>query len=223
MRHFTQAIPLVVGLLFVAAGDAGAVWPKKGDDTVDAKPAAQERAERERAAKDKAMKDWQAAMADSRWELEVKLSSGGPAVVQSDVLTFDRGRMNSETLAKAGFSKAEYSLYPPTEQSVAWESMQQKNADGVTESAIWRGEVTGDQMQGVIVKKRVKGDQETVENFSFTGRRIAAAPKPAEPAPAPTDASQAGPAVDAPTPPAAASDQEAQAEVPAPPKSSKTR
>jgi hypothetical protein len=190
----------------MAGWTADAAWPGKSDKDKEeqrgeSSPAQINRAEQGRAAKDKAMRESQAAMADSRWEIEVKLSSSGQAVVQPDVITFERGMMNSETLEKSGFSRGEYSLYPPQAQSIAWEAMQRKEADGVSESAIWRGEVTGETMQGTIIKKRSKGDQETAENFTFSGKRVAAAPKPVEPAtaaPAPAAVEPAGSAPVAP-------------------------
>jgi hypothetical protein len=155
-------------------------------------------ADRERAAREKMMRDWQAKLSDSRWELEVVVSKGGPAtVVQPDVLTFERGTINSDTLAKAGYKRAPYSLYPPTEQSVGWEAMQRKEEQGVTETVIWRGEVIGQAMQGTLIKKRTKGEEETVETLSFTGRRMVAAPEPVLP-PAQAEPTSPAPASEAP-------------------------
>ena len=131
--------------------------------------------------REKMMQDWQTKLSGTKWELEVVVSGRGqPKVVQSDVLTFERGALVSDTLAKAGFDRAEYSLYPPTEQSIEWEAMQHKEEKGTQETAIWRGEFTGDAIQGNLTKRRKKGDKETVEHFSFTGHRVVA-PAPAPP------------------------------------------
>ena len=229
MRRFLLTIPLV-GLVFMASGSAGA-WPgkseKKVEKKIEAAPAVAPtkaaapvkadvpvkaaapagavdplRAERERV-----MRDWQASLGSSRWDLEVTLSSGRPPVVQSDVLTFQHGTMSSDTLTKAGYGRAPYSLYPPEEKSIAWEAMQRKEKDGAMETAIWRGEVTGETMQGTLFKRITKGDKETVETFSFTGRRVADAPEPAAqevvvPAAESAPTAPPAPAVQAPAAPA---------------------
>ena len=185
MGRFTLVITLGVGAWLIASGTAAA-WPGKSDKDAEEAPAAPGAAAKESAASrqrdelNKTMRDWQAKLSDSRWELEVVVSGAGrPAVVQSDVLTFNNGSVGSDVLAKAGFERASFSLYPPTEQSIGWEAMQRKKGEkGVEETAIWRGEVTGDAMQGTLMKRRTVGEEDRVEQFSFTGRLMAPAPKP---------------------------------------------
>jgi hypothetical protein len=202
MSRITFVVAAGIGVGLLASGTAAA-WPGKSDKDTETDPAAaqqraaeQERAQREQIAK--TMREWQAKLSDSRWELEVVVSKGGPAqVVEADVLTFKSGSVNSDVLAKAGHKPASFSLYPPTEESVAWEAMQSKEEQGVTETVIWRGEVTGETMQGTLVKKRAKGDKETVDTLSFSGRRMADAPAPT-PAAAQPESPSAAPAPDAP-------------------------
>lgn len=202
MGRFILTLASAVGVWLIACSAAGA-WPGKSDKNAEATPAAPSAAQEsanslERAEREKAMRDWQAKLSGSRWELEVVVSKGGPAtVVQPDVLTFERGTISSDTLAKAGYEHAPYSLYPPTKESIAWEAMQHKEEKGIQEAVIWRGEVTGETMQGTLIKKRTKGEEETVETLSFTGRRMAAAPEPTPPA-AQTAPSSAAPAQTAP-------------------------
>ena len=205
MGRFTFATVLVVGVWLMASGTAGA-WPGTSDKDTEpalAAPDAAAResvANRERAERDKTMRDWQAKLSDSRWELEVVVSGAGrPAVVQSDVLTFKNGSVGSDVLAKADYERASFSLYPPTEQSIGWEAMQRKKEEkGAQETAIWRGEVTGETMQGTLVKQSKRGDEEaTTQVFSFTGRRMATAPEPT-PAAAQSEAPAAAPAHEVP-------------------------
>ena len=205
MGRFTLVIALGVGAWLIASGTAGA-WPGKSDKDTEAAPAAPDAAAREsaanpeRAERNKAMRDWQAKLSDSRWELEVVVSGAGrPAVVQSDILTFKNGSVGSDVLAKADYERASFSLYPPTEQSIGWEAMQRKKGEkGVQETAIWRGEVTGEAMQGTLVKQSKRGDEEaTTQVFSFTGRRMATAPEPA-PAAAQSEPPDAVPAPEVP-------------------------
>ena len=197
MGRIGLSFVLALGVSLSVCGMASA-WPGKDDKEKkqDAAPGASAAADR--AARDKAMREWQSKLGNSRWELEVVVSSGGPAtVVQSDVLKFQHGSMQSETLAKAGYEPTSFALYPPTATSVEWEAMQRKTKDGAEETAIWRGEVTGERIRGTLTQRIVRGDKEDTKLFSFTGKPMAPEPEPV-PAPvvesAPPVAPQAAPA-----------------------------
>jgi hypothetical protein len=85
---------------------------------------------------------------------------------------------------KAGYPDSNnYSLYAPTEQSVAWEAMQLKG-DGkdAQDMAIWRGEANKDTIQGTLTKQRTDKQGSHVEHFAFTGRLIAPVSAPTPPA-----------------------------------------
>jgi hypothetical protein len=187
MIRYARVAAVGLGMCLIAAGGAEGAWgdkpkqkPQAAPPVVDPAAAAAERGKEQA----RIMREWQQKLEGSRWELEVLVSKPGqPAVVESDVLTFKGGSIGSEVLAKAGYDRASYSLYPPTGDTIGWEAMQRMSKDGAEETAIWRAEVSGGAMQGMLMRKRVKGDQETVDNFSFTGKK-AAAPAP-EPPPAP--------------------------------------
>ena len=186
MIRFTFLMTLGLGVWLVACS-TGSAKERQGGVQVPASPAvdpAVAAAERARAAQAKAMREWQAKLSDSRWDLEVVVSgTGRPAVVESDVLTFEHGTVSSDVLHKAGYERAGFSLYPPTERSIAWEAMQRKTEKGVEETAIWRAEVTGETMQGTLTKQRTDGADNRVQQFSFTGRLMTAPATPIEEAP----------------------------------------
>ena len=181
MARIMRAIVVGVGVSLIACS-AGNAEPKKNPGAAQADAASA--AQLELAAREKARREWQTKLSGSRWDLEVTVSAPGrPQVVESDVLTFERGTVGSDTLDKAGYARAGYSLYPPTEESVGWEAMQSKQNKDVQEAAIWRGEVTGETMQGMLIKKRTDRQGNHTEQFSFTGKRMAPAPaESAEPA-----------------------------------------
>jgi hypothetical protein len=138
-------------------------------------------ANREAVEKAKAMQEWQAKLMGSKWELEVVVSpTGQPQVVESDVLTFDQASVGSEVLAKAGFERGSFSLYPPEGQSISWEAMQRKAGKDGEETAIWRAEVTGEAMRGSLLKRRPgkDGADGKMDQFTFTGKKMASAPEP---------------------------------------------
>ena len=185
MNRVVIAIVMSAGVC-LAAGSAGAeeqAWWAKGAKGGEAKPAAPAAAATNTAAIElaRAMQEWQAKLAGSRWELEVVVSGPGqPRVVEADVLSFDQGSVGSEVLSKAGFEPASFSLYPPEGQSISWEAMQRKTGKDGEESAIWRGEVTGEKMQGTMLRRHPgKGGAEgRMDQFAFTGRKMAPAPVP---------------------------------------------
>jgi hypothetical protein len=128
-------------------------------------------------------------------------------------LSFDRTTMGSDVLAKAGYGRGMYALYPPSEQSIGWEAMQR--TDKGDEQAIWRGELTGAKIEGTLMKyvKKGQGDP-AMQQFSFTGTRMADAPP--EPAPEAAEA-PATPEPSAPQATAPVSDQVAPLDQPSEP------
>ena len=141
--------------------------------------------------REKVLRDWRAKLAGSRWELQLTPSGAGGAA-KTDVLSLTQRTIGSENLSKAGYPDADnYSLYSPTEQSVSWETMQTMEEKGANYMAIWRGEVTGDTMQGTLFTRKQRGDKETTEQFAFTGHKLV--PTPPTPAPTPEAAPVAAP------------------------------
>jgi hypothetical protein len=140
-------------------------------------------ASRELSEREKALQDWRAKLAGTRWELKMTSTGGSGGQPETDVLEFGQTTLGSDNLLKTGFPHSDnYALYSPTDQSVAWEAMQVKEEKGTHDMAIWRGEVTGETMQGTLVKQRKRGDKETTEQLSFTGRQLEAVPEPTQPA-----------------------------------------
>lgn len=187
MGRFILTLASAVGVWLIACSAAGA-WPGKSDKNAEAAPAAPSAAQEsanslERAEREKAIQTWQAKLAGTQWELQLTPMGGQPGKPETDVLTFSRGTVGSEKLLKTGYPYSNnYALYSPTDQSIAWETMQLKEGSNEQDMVIWRGEVIGETMQGTLTKRRTDGKENRVEQFSFTGRKIAPAPEPTPPA-----------------------------------------
>lgn len=186
MNRSAGIIALVVGVsVVVQAGPSSAAeqpWWSRGGKGDAAQPAAAPAAPpvSDGVKKAQAMQEWKLKLMNSRWDLEVVVSPpGGPRVVESDTLTFDDRSLSSSVLDKAGFDRAEFSLYPPEGESISFEAMQRKAGKNGEDTAIWRAEVTGETLRGTLIRRSAEGK---VDNFSFTGKRLAAAPEaPADP------------------------------------------
>ena len=143
--------------------------------------------------REKVLRDWRAKLAGTRWELQLTPSGAG-GEAKTDVLSLTQRTIESENLSEAGYPNADnYSLYSPTEQSISWETMQSMEDKKGQHTAIWRGEVTGETMQGTLFTRTQRGEKETTEQFSFTGHKLVQTPPAPAPAPeaAPTTAPQA--------------------------------
>jgi hypothetical protein len=142
--------------------------------------------------REEAIVKWRERLGGSRWDLTLRSGGERPGQAMTeerDVLTFDRRKVGSDILGKAGHEPAEYSLYGPSEKIVSWEAMERKDEKGAQETLVWRGEINGETMQGTLMKRIAKGAKETVQNFSFTGRLVkpeTAAPAEATPDPVTT-------------------------------------
>jgi hypothetical protein len=187
MGRFTLTIVLGVGVWLLACS-AGSAEERKKAKSGEAKPDAAaadqaSAAERELAEREKAIQTWRAKLAGTQWELQLTPMGGQPGKPETDVLTFSRGAVGSEKLLKTGYPYSNnYALYSPTDQSIAWETMQLKEGSNEQDMVIWRGEVIGETMQGTLTKRRTDGKENRVEQFSFTGRKIAPAPESTPPA-----------------------------------------
>lgn len=84
------------------------------------------------------------------WQVRLIPASGSGSEIQ-DNLRFEEGRVLSGLLASQGFPQSNYSLTVQEDGKVVWETMQ-TNPSG--EVASWRGEWTGEQMQGVFSRQR---------------------------------------------------------------------
>lgn len=191
MNRFALAVVLGFGV-WLTAGSAGSAEEPKGASPAAAAVQKGAALSREVIEREKAIQTWRDTLNGSKWNVEITVSSRSPvAVVEPDVLTFDRRTMNSETLAKAGYPPASYSLYPPTESSVEWEAMHSHTDKGVEETSIWRGQFNGKTVQGTLSRSRKKGDKETTDTLSFKGQLVESAPA-AEPVPAAAAPTQGG-------------------------------
>lgn len=133
-------------------------------------------AEQERAKREKALQEWRAKLTGSKWELQLTPTGVPSGAPETDALAFTQRTVGSDAMRAAGFTDSDnYALHSATEQSVAWEAMQVKEEKGAKYMAIWRAEVTDQTMQGMLFTRETRGEKETTEQFSFTGRRLAAA------------------------------------------------
>jgi hypothetical protein len=120
---------------------------------------------------EKAVADWRRKLAGTRWEVTLTPSGaaeGGAA--QSDVFVFERRVAGFQGLEKEGYPSADYSLLSPTDASVSWEGMQRREGHEDTDFVTWYGKVTGEALEGKLIKQSKKGKQNVVERFSFAGR-----------------------------------------------------
>lgn len=165
---------VVFGLSLAVGGSASA------EESMDDQPAAANTELTELQIRTKVLREWRDTLTDTSWELDLKPARGQEGDVETDVLTFGRRSVESENLLKKGYAKsADYALYSPTEESVSWETMQLKDED----MAIWRGEVVGETITGMLTKQRQDGKGKTAQYFSFTGSMVKRAPEVQEEAP----------------------------------------
>ena len=116
----------------------------------------------------------------SYWELTVIPVSAGAdkSKTQKDALNFDKTKVTSEFLTKAGYPGSNYSVVIGSDGIAVWETMQTKEGEGV---AFWRGELSGETMQGMLSKQPLQG---SAEDYAFTAKRtLQAAAQSAAPQP----------------------------------------
>ncbi|GEM_PF-4994751 len=98
--------------------------------------------------------------------------SSGP---MTDQLTFDKGKLTSEVLAKKGYESSNVSVSVHGD-TIVWETMQSREKAG---AVFWRGELRGARMQGVLSKKNAEGK---ADDYSFVAAEVIT-PPPAPPVP----------------------------------------
>jgi len=174
---------------------------------------------KETAAKaEKAAKEAKAAaeLNGTKWSVELTPSSGeGAKKSVKDTLTFEGGKVSSQSLSRDGYPTSNFTLTIGNDGSTTvWETMQTKEGVGV---AFWRGERQADAMHGVLSKHLGDG---IAQDYYFSGKlteskpasepavapakqpAVATPAQPAAPVAKPADASTAGAGVGRPNPPA---------------------
>lgn len=126
----------------------------------------------EEVAQERLTQDWLERLKGTTWSLELRLSSGESGGPQQDTLSFGDRRVASEALQQEGYGGSNFTLTAQDDQAATWETMQVK-AGGDT--ALWRAEIRGTTMSGVLSKRPAQGEPAT---WSFTGTQRAA-PVPA--------------------------------------------
>ena len=113
------------------------------------------------------------------WSIEwTPLSGGKPKKPLKDTLTFENGKVTSETLSRDGYPTSNYTLTVGEDGVTVWETMQTKEKTGVV---FWRGERQGDTMRGILSKQPADGPP---VDHSFSGRLVETKqPAPAVPPP----------------------------------------
>lgn len=202
MDHVPLIAVVGCGVWLIGCNAANAKDNKSAEKT-PAAPAVEQtgRISPEVAEREKVVREWRAKLSGTQWDLQLTLMGGQPGKPETDVLTFGQRTVGSEKLLKAGYPHSDnYTLYAPTEESIAWETMQLKDGSDERDMVIWRGEIVGDTIQGTLTKQRNVGDANLVEQFSFTGRLVEPAPERVPPA-AQGEAPSAAPASEAPAAP----------------------
>ncbi len=93
-------------------------------------------------------------------EWQVKLTPVSGATVKTDTLSFVKGKFISAEFDVEGYTSSNYSLSVEESGKIVWETMQ----TGPLGTASWRGEITGNKMQGVL-SLRQEGNES--QDFSF--------------------------------------------------------
>lgn len=94
----------------------------------------------------------------TEWQIRIFPGRGGE--VQSDTIRFYEGKFTSSYLSAKGYTPSNYSLVILNESIVSWETAQ-VSTEG---RALWKGEVKGRDMQGVLTMQYVDGK---TQDFSF--------------------------------------------------------
>lgn len=129
----------------------------------------------------------------TNWSLDLVRISGSDKEKgknEKDTVTFGTRTVSSDRLSKAGFPTSNYSVNVGDDGALlVWETMQAHGeGKGV---AFWRGEIRGDNMEGILSKQPTGS---APEEFSFTGRQMGAAAPVVEAQPAaipPTEPAEA--------------------------------
>ncbi len=99
-------------------------------------------------------------------EWQIKLTSSDGKAVKKDTVFFVKGKFASKYLTQLNYSMSNYSMFGENDK-IIWETMQ-TSYNGI---ALWRGEITGDKMNGILSLQQ-KGKQQQVFSFkSITHRK----------------------------------------------------
>ena len=103
----------------------------------------------------------------TRWDVEWRpLYGNDSAEPLRDILTFQDGTMRSQLLTPDEFQPGRFTVTIDEHAAPTWEAAQSSQRVGVV---LWRGELQGDQMHGVVSKEPVEGDS---ADFLFSGHRM---------------------------------------------------
>lgn len=124
-------------------------------------------------AKEQLVQTWQQKL-QGAWSLELRPPTAEQGSPQQDTLTFDGRRVVSGMLTQEGYGGSNFSLAPQDDQTASWETMQMNPGGDI---ALWRGELTGQSMSGMLSRQPAQGEAVT---WSFTATK-AHEPSPAAP------------------------------------------
>lgn len=96
------------------------------------------------------------------WTIYIIPSGSGRSAVETDVLTFSERTMSSRNLGGKGYSSSNFLPIVREDGSVMLEAVQRSGEDKL---AMWRVELSGDILQGVLTLRTVNGP---VSTYTFT-------------------------------------------------------
>jgi hypothetical protein len=148
---------LVLGVAFmISFGSYGFAAKEK---TTTVKPTAPVMSDAQRAALANAAV---AKLNSQEWMIYLTTSGAVRALAGTDVLTFSGRSMSSQNLSEKGFISANFNPIVQEDSSVMLEALQRSGADKI---AMWRVELTGDILQGVLTLRTING---AVSTYTFT-------------------------------------------------------
>jgi hypothetical protein len=109
----------------------------------------------------------------TRWRIQMTTPTGkAPSEGQ---IHFEKGKLAAPLFEANGFSPSNYTLTEQKGAPLIWETMQTSKTEGTLS---WRGELGGDTMRGVASWQKANG---TAVTYSFTAKKVGAAPREATP------------------------------------------
>ncbi len=110
------------------------------------------------------------------WKIYIFPQGGVAGTVETDILTFSGTSVVSENLKAKGFSGSNYSLTVQDDGSATWETVQR---DAKNDFAMWRGDLRGDGLQGIVNMRTAAGVSVNREFSTLMPKLSPAQSKPA--------------------------------------------
>jgi len=99
----------------------------------------------------------------TQWAVTVR-PAGSRGSAEEDIITFAKGKVNSQNLSGAGFPNTDFTVRVEEDGNLIWETMQ-IDEDG--NHVFWRGDVKNGIMRGMLSKRDSRGRG---SDYSFVSR-----------------------------------------------------